>query len=85
MSRQSLPCRDRVLRPGTRLCLGSRDRHALVVGTRSLQSFLALCRDKDLHVVIGFLGILGCLGSDRGFLYRDIDFLALCHCRNFVL
>ena len=63
------------------------DRHAHMVGTRVRQSFLALCLDKDIHVAIGFQGMLGGLGRDRGFLYRDIDFWphvtieVLCHNR----
>ena len=64
VSRQGLLCRDRVLRPSARPDLGVRAR----------QNFLALCRDRDLRLVTGFPGILGYLGRDRGFLYRDKDF-----------
>ena len=51
---------------------------------RVQQSFLALCHDTYLRVAIGFLGIVGSLGHNRGFLYYDGDFLALCRDRNFV-
>ena len=52
---------------------------------RSLQSLLALCQDRDLRVVTLFPDMLGGLGSDRGLLCRDRDFLALCRNRNLVL
>ena len=51
---------------------------------RSRQSFWALCRDRVLRVATWFPGQQRGLGRDRGFLYRDRDFLALCHDRNSV-
>ena len=48
------------------------------------QSFLALCRDGDLHFATLFPGMLGVLGSEIGLLCRDRDFSALCRdiCRD---
>ena len=67
VSRQVLPCRDKVLGPGARPGHGACDKHAHA-------SFLALCRNTELRIATGFPGILGSLGHDRGFLYRDKDF-----------
>ena len=86
--RQGLPCRDRVLRPGARPGLGPRDRHVRAVGMRvrqhnvlAQQSFLALCRDRDLRVATLFRGMLSGLGRDKGLLCHDRDFSALCRDR----
>ena len=91
---------DKVLRPGALPCLDTHNEHAHVANmrarqrmrcmfdsdatVRSRQSFWALCRDRVLRVATWFPGQQGGLGRDRGFLYRDRDFLALCHDRNSV-
>ena len=45
------------------------------------QSFLALCRDGDLHFATLFPGMLGVLGSEIDLLCHDRDFSALCRDR----
>ena len=62
----------------------TRDRHACATGILAQQILLALCHDRDLCVVTLFPCMLGGLGQDRGPLYRDKDFLALCRDRNSV-
>ena len=47
--------------------------------------FLALCRDKDLHVATLFPGIQSGLGHNKGLLYHNRDFSILCRDRNLVL
>ena len=48
------------------------------------QSFLALCRDRDLHVATLFPGKLSGLGHDIGLICRNINLLASCRDTNFV-
>ena len=46
------------------------------------QSFLPLCRDRDLRIATLFLGMLGGFGHESGLLCRDRDLSALCHDRD---
>ena len=84
VSRHGFPCRDMVLRSSARPGLSACDRHARAAWMHTRQSFLVLCRDRDIRVATLFPSELGGLGRDRGFLCRDRDRSALCRDRNYV-
>ena len=96
MLRRGLPCHDRVLRPGALPGLGASNGRGRTTlnhvflgcagdsATRTRQSSLALCLDRDLCVATWFPGMLGSFGREKGFLYRERELFALCGERNFV-